>query len=191
MAKFPQRARTRRNRDLASSIRRNTEDCRAQADSFKSAIGLDKAIGLAWLVKVAPGQEADVTPEGLKTIASAHDPAATLDQLTAAIVAKGMTVVARIDHAGAAAKAGLALRPTEVVVFGNPRAGTGLMQAVQTIGIDLPLKALVWLDDAGRTWLSYNEPRWLAQRHGLGAGAEATLTAMSEVLAAIAKDATS
>ena len=131
-----------------------------------------------------------MTPEGLTTIASAHDPVATLERLTAAIAAKGMAVIARIDHAGAAAKVGLALRPTEVVVFGNPRAGTGLMQTVQTMGIDLPLKALVWLDETGKTWLSYNEPKWLAERHGLGADAEAALAAMTNVLAAIARDAT-
>jgi uncharacterized protein (DUF302 family) len=130
--------------------------------------------------------------EGLITMPSAHDPAKTLARLAAAITAKGMTVIARIDHAGAAAKAGLTLRPTEVVIFGNPRAGTGLMQAAQTMGIDLPLKALVWQDEAGKTQLSYNDPNWLAERHGgVGAGAEKTLAAMSDALAALAKEATS
>jgi uncharacterized protein (DUF302 family) len=124
-------------------------------------------------------------------MASAHDPSTTLTRLAAAIAAKGMTVIARIDHAGAAAKAGLTLRPTEVVIFGNPRAGTGLMQAAQTMGIDLPLKALVWQDEAGKTQLSYNDPRWLAERHGVGAGAEKTLAAMSDALAAVVKEATS
>jgi uncharacterized protein (DUF302 family) len=124
-------------------------------------------------------------------MASAHDPSTTLTRLAAAIAAKGMTVIARIDHAGAAAKAGLTLRPTEVVIFGNPRAGTGLMQAAQTMGIDLPLKALVWQDETGKTKLSYNDPRWLAERHGVGAGAEKTLAAMSDALAAVAKEATS
>jgi uncharacterized protein (DUF302 family) len=132
-----------------------------------------------------------MTPEGLITTASAHDPATTLQRLAAAIAAKGMTVIARIDHAAAAAKVGLSLRPTEVVIFGNPRAGTGLMQAAQTMGIDLPLKALIWQDEAGATQLSYNEPRWLADRHGLDAGADKTLAAMSEALAALAKEATS
>ena len=77
-----------------------------------------------------------------------------------------MTILARIDHAAAAANVGMALRPTEVLIFGNPLAGTPLMQAAQTIGIDLPLKALVWQDDAGKTWLAYNDPTWLARRHG-------------------------
>jgi uncharacterized protein (DUF302 family) len=129
--------------------------------------------------------------EGLITIASAHDQATTLARLAAAITARGMTVIARIDHAGAAAKAGLTLRPTEVVIFGNPRAGTGLMQAAQTMGIDLPLKALVWQDETGKTQLSYNDPNWLAERHDVGGGAEKTLTAMSDALAALAKEATS
>src|SRR5579863_3476962 len=129
--------------------------------------------------------------EGLMTIASAHDPTATMERLVAAITARGMAVLARVDHAGAAAKVGLALRPTDVVIFGNPRAGTGLMQAAQTMGIDLPLKALVWQDEAGKTWLSYNDPRWLAARHGVGAGAEKTLAAMSDALAAVAKEAAS
>jgi uncharacterized protein (DUF302 family) len=132
-----------------------------------------------------------MTPDGLTTVASAHDPAETLDRLIAAIEAKGMAVMGRVDHAKAAAEVGLALRPTEVVLFGNPRGGTGLMQAVQTIGIDLPLKALVWQDESGKTQLSYNEPAWLAKRHGLGSGADKTLAAMSSALAAIAKEATS
>ena len=130
-------------------------------------------------------------PEGLTTIESAHDQATTLDRLMAALAARNMTVVARVDHAGAAASVGLSLRPTEVVIFGNPRAGTGLMQRAQTIGIDLPLKALAWQDEQGKTWLSYNDPRWLAGRHGLGEEVEKTLAAMADALAAVCKEATS
>src|SRR6516225_1827663 len=93
-----------------------------------------------------------------------------MDRLEAEIKAKGITVFARIDHAAGAAQAGLSLRPTEVLIFGNAKAGTPLMQSNQTIGIDLPLKALVWQDADGKVWLSYNAPSWLAQRHGLAAG---------------------
>src|SRR5690348_15434049 len=109
-----------------------------------------------------------------------------MDRLAAAVAEKGMTVLARIDHAGAAAKVGMELRPTEVLIFGNPKAGTPLMQAAQTMGIDLPLKALVWQDAAGKAWLGYNDPAWIARRHGVDAPA---LAAMSAALAAVAKAA--
>ena len=105
-----------------------------------------------------------------------------MDRLAAAVGDKGMTVFARIDHAAGAAEAGLALPPTELLIFGNAKGGTPLMQSAQTIGIDLPLKALVWRDSAGQTWLSYNDPLWLAQRHGLGAAPAA------ETMAAALKD---
>jgi uncharacterized protein (DUF302 family) len=127
--------------------------------------------------------------QGLTTIRSNFGPQDTIDRLETAIKAKGMTVFARIDHAAGAAAVGLALRPTEVVIFGNARGGTPLMQSVQTLGIDLPLKALVWQDTAGVTWLSYNDPAWLAERHGLS-GAEAPVGAMTAALDAVAKAAT-
>jgi uncharacterized protein (DUF302 family) len=90
-----------------------------------------------------------------------------MDRLEAEIRAQGMTVFARIDHAAGAAEVGLTLPPTELIIFGNARGGTPLMQSAQTVGIDLPLKALVWEDAAGKTWLSYNEPGWIAQRHSV------------------------
>jgi uncharacterized protein (DUF302 family) len=96
--------------------------------------------------------------QGLTKIRSSHGPQDTMNRLGAVVQAKGMTVFARIDHAAGAAGAGLSLRPTELLIFGNAQAGTPLMQAVQTIGIDLPLKALVWQDASGHTWLSYNIP---------------------------------
>ena len=103
--------------------------------------------------------------DGLPTIQSKFGPEETMNRLEAELKAHGMTVFRRIDHAAMAKEAGLTLRPTELILFGNPRGGTPLMQANQTIGIDLPLKALVWQDAAGKTWLSYNEPAWLARRH--------------------------
>lgn len=132
-----------------------------------------------------------MTPEGLTVWASRHGPKETMDRLVSAVEARGAAVLARIDHAGAAASVGLALAPTEVLIFGNPRAGTPLMQAVQTMGIDLPLKALVWRDEAGVTSLGVNGPVWLARRHGAQAGHEAVLQAMTLFLAAVAKEATS
>ena len=127
--------------------------------------------------------------EGLIVRPSRHDPKATMDRLVAAVTSRGVAVIARVDHAGAAAAVGLALAPTEALIFGNPKAGTPLMQAAQTIGIDLPLRALVWRDASGATFVGYNDPHWLAQRHGADAGNEATLNKMSELLAAAAEEA--
>jgi len=112
-----------------------------------------------------------------------------MDRLQAEIRAKGMTVFARIDHAAGAAEVGLTLAPTELIIFGNARGGTPLMQSVQTVGIDLPLKALVWEDTAGTTWLSYNEPGWIAQRHSV-ANAEPVVSKTTAVLSAMARAAT-
>jgi uncharacterized protein (DUF302 family) len=131
-----------------------------------------------------------MTPEGMTIVQSRFDPKTTMDRLAEAVTAHGITVLARIDHAGAAAKAGLSLRPTEVLIFGNPKAGTPLMQAVQTAGIDLPLKVLVWQDAEGKTWLGYNNPNWIAARHGVGTGHETTLDVMTAGLAGLTKQAT-
>lgn len=128
--------------------------------------------------------------EGLSSYSSAWGPRETADRLVAAVKNRGLEVMARIDHAAAAEKVGLALRPTELFIFGNPKGGTPLMQTAQTMGIDLPLKALVWQDEAGITWISYNEPRWLAQRHGIDGDIDATVAAMAKAMTAIAKEAT-
>jgi uncharacterized protein (DUF302 family) len=113
-----------------------------------------------------------------------------MQRLEAAVKAKGMTVFAHVDHAAAAAEVGLNLRPTDLLIFGSPKGGTPLMQSTQTIGIDLPLKALVWQDDKGKTWLSYNDPAWLVQRHGGGPGAEAAVRAAAGALGAVTTEAT-
>jgi len=128
------------------------------------------------------------TREGLTTIPSRFDPKETLDRLETEIQAKGMMVFARIDHAAGAAEVGLMLAPTELVIFGNARGGTPLMQSVQTVGIDLPLKILLWQDAANNTWLSYNEPSWIAERHGV-AGRESIVEKMTDLLRAIAREA--
>jgi uncharacterized protein (DUF302 family) len=128
--------------------------------------------------------------EGLTTMQSGFAPEETLKRLEAAVTARGMTIFAQVDHAAGAAAAGLSLRPTTVVVFGQAKGGTPLMQAAQTIGIDLPLKALVWQDEEGQTWLSYNEPAWLAKRHGLEGPAETTAANLSAALRALAQAVT-
>jgi uncharacterized protein (DUF302 family) len=128
--------------------------------------------------------------DGLIAIKSNRGPAETMERLVAEVKAKGLTVFARIDHAAGAKEAGLVLQPTELVIFGNAKGGTLLMQANQAIGIDLPLKALVWQDESGDTWLSYNDPAWFAQRHGLGNQVEAPVKAMTAMLGAVARAAT-
>ena len=128
--------------------------------------------------------------DGLITLRSAFDPKETMARLEAEVRAKGMTVFAHIDHAAGAAAAGMPLRPTDLLIFGAAKGGTPLMQAAQTIGIDLPLKALVWQDDTGTTFLSYNDPAFLARRHGLAESAKPVVEAMSGALKAIATKAT-
>lgn len=127
--------------------------------------------------------------DGLITLRSSHGPKDTMNRLEAEVRAKGATVFARIDHAAGAAEAGLPLRLTELLIFGNAKAGTPLMQAEQAIGIDLPLKMLVWQDASGATWLAYNDPTWLAKRHGLAGRSEAAAKAMAGALDGLARAA--
>ncbi len=103
--------------------------------------------------------------DGLVELRSPHGAKATMDRLEEIVRQRGLNVFARIDHAAGAAKVGKSLRPTELLVFGNPEGGTPLMECAQTAGIDLPLKALVREDASGQVWLAYNDPLWLARRH--------------------------
>jgi len=126
---------------------------------------------------------------GLVTLPSHHSVAETLERLSAALKAKGVREFSRIDHAAGAAEVGMALRPTTLLIFGNPAAGTPLMQAEQRIGLDLPLKVLVWQDEAGQVWLTYGDPVWLASRYGIEAvPAAQRLAAVLAGLAAAATD---
>jgi uncharacterized protein (DUF302 family) len=128
--------------------------------------------------------------DGLITIRSAFGPEETMNRLEAEVKAKGMTVFAHVDHAAGAAAAGMSLRPTDLLVFGAAKGGTPLMELAQTIGIDLPLKALIWQDAAGATWLSYNDPSWLAERHAVNPKPSAALNALSAALKAVTAAAT-
>ena len=107
--------------------------------------------------------------DGLVAVKSPHSAKDTMTRLEDTVKQRGLTVFARIDHAAGAAKVGKTLRPTELLIFGNPQGGTPLMECAQTAGIDLPLKALVWEDEAAQVWLGYNDPAYLAQRHGAAA----------------------
>jgi uncharacterized protein (DUF302 family) len=131
-----------------------------------------------------------IAAEGLITIQSQYGPKETMQRLEAAVKAKGFSVFAHIDHSAQAAQVNLSLLPTDLLIFGNPKGGTPLMRSNQTIGIDLPLKALVWQDEKGATWLSYNDPEWIVQRHGGAGGTEDTVGAISAALKAVAASAT-
>ena len=137
------------------------------------------------------GKDGAMTQQGMIAVPSGAGVSETAARLEAVLKAKGQTIFARVDHGAGAAAAGLALRPTILVIFGNAKVGTALMQAEQSIGIDLPLKALIWEDTGGKTWLGYTDPKALAARYGLGAATAPTIEAMSGALAAIAKAATS
>jgi uncharacterized protein (DUF302 family) len=127
---------------------------------------------------------------GLITLSSANDAPTTLARLTAALEAERVTIFACIDHAAGAQSVGLGLRPTTLVIFGNPAAGTPLMQATQTAGIDLPLKALVWQGEDGTVRLTYNDPLWITARHHLGSEVHQAAVALAAALALFAQHAT-
>ena len=107
--------------------------------------------------------------DGLIEVKSPHSAKDTMNKLEDIVKQRGLNVFARIDHSAGAAKIGKMLRPTELLIFGNPQGGTPLMECAQTAGIDLPLKALVWEDASNQVWLGYNDPAFLAQRHGAAA----------------------
>ena len=127
--------------------------------------------------------------DGLISVKSSHDVKVTADRLENVLNQKGMTVFIRINHSAGAQKVGKKLRPTELVVFGNPKVGTPLMQCSQSVAIDLPQKALIWQDDKGQVWLTYNDPNYLSQRHGLGECTE-VIKKVEKALGNFAKAAT-
>ena len=104
---------------------------------------------------------------GLVSVKSAHSVKDTADKLENTLASKDMTVFDRINHAEGAKKVGTALPPTELVIFGNPKVGTPLMVCSRSVAIDLPQKALIWEDAQGQVWLTYNDPAYLAERHGI------------------------
>ena len=125
--------------------------------------------------------------DGLTSVQSPYGPKETMDRLEAEVKARGMAVFARVDHAAGAAAVGLPLRPTEVLIFGAARAGTPLMQADQAVGIDLPLKALVYQDASGKVWLAINDPRWIARRHSLGGAVAPNVDSIASALEGLVK----
>ena len=126
---------------------------------------------------------------GIISVKSSHEVKATTDRLENVLNQKGMTVFIRINHAEGAQKVGKKLRPTELVIFGNPKVGTPLMQCRQSTAIDLPQKALIWEDEKGQVWLSYNDPNYLVERHGI-TGCTEVIKKIENALSNFAKAAT-
>ena len=123
---------------------------------------------LPWMLMAAAAISPDASADnGVVNVASSHSVSETIDRLESLAKSKGLTVFARIDFSGDATKAGLAMPPTQMLIFGSPKAGTPLMLAAPSVAIDLPLKALAWQDGGGRVWVSYNAPEYLKSRHEL------------------------
>jgi uncharacterized protein (DUF302 family) len=125
--------------------------------------------------------------DGLTTARSPYSERETMDRFEKAARNAGMNIFARIDHAAGAKKVGQALRPTEVLIFGNPKGGTPFIECSQTVGIDLPMKALVWTDESDQVWIGYNDPAWIGRRHGVESCP--AITKLSQVLAKIVEGA--
>jgi uncharacterized protein (DUF302 family) len=122
---------------------------------------------VAALLTAAPALAQPAGPDHLINRQSQHDVATTIDRLQAALEEAGITVFGRVDHAANADGVDMELPPTTLLIFGNPRLGTPLMESNRSIGLDLPLKALAWEDDQGRVWLTYTDPSALAERYGI------------------------
>jgi len=122
------------------------------------------------------------TDHGIVRIASSHSVGVTMDRLESLLKERGIIVFARIDFSGDAARVGLTMRPEQLLIFGNPKAGTPLMLAAPTAGLDLPLKALIWEDADGKTWLAYNAPQYVVRRHDLASTLSTNLAAVVPIL---------
>lgn len=147
------------------------------------------AVAMVFAVTMAPAAMAqNVAGKNMIVLESAHDVKTTIDRLSAIVKSKGITVVARVDHSAAAKKIGATLRPSTVLMFGNPKLGTPLMQSDDTIGVDLPLKVLSWQDANGKVWVGYTDPAYLAKRHGITDRAK-NFGVMTNVLKAVTGEA--
>jgi len=151
-----------------AGVRKAEQNCAADMQVEYVALA---ALGAAFVVMGPPGKAGDtMTPHsdnGIITLPIQHSVDQTVEKLQALLRAKGVMLFALVDHSGEAAKVGMKLPPTKLVIFGNPKAGTPLMLAAPSVAIDLPLKILVWEDGQGKVWLSYNSPAYLQQRHGV------------------------
>ncbi len=130
-----------------------------------------------------------VAADGVVNVQSNFNVEETADRMESILNEKGMTVFKRIKHSEGAGKVGIELRETELIIFGNPKVGSPLMKCQQTVAIDLPQKALIWEDDKAKVWISYNDPRYLEQRHNIS-GCEEVVLKIEKALSAITKSAT-
>lgn len=146
--------------------------------------------GTAVLFSMLLGAGPVVAQDGFTQVESPHDVATTIDKLTAVLESKGMNIFGRVNHGANAEKVGLSLRPTELLIFGNPKIGTPLMICAQSVAIDLPQKMLAWQDEAGQTHLGWNDPQHLKARHAIE-GCDEVLGKVSGALANFAKAAVS
>lgn len=128
-----------------------------------------------------------MTNHGMVHISTSHSVEDALEKLQAILKTRGIPVFALIDHSGEAAKVGMEMRPTRLLIFGNPKGGTPLMLAAPTIAIDLPLKILIWEDDQGKTWITYNSPEYLAERHQLPANLVQNIAFLATLAATVAE----
>ena len=160
------------------------KESQGRASAKARAAGL-LSLTIALLMCTVPAGAAG----GLVAKRSLYGVTETMDRLERAVKDRDLIVIARVDHAAAAQKVGLSLRPTQLLIFGTPKGGTPLMQSAQSIGIDLPLKAVAWEDDRGQVWLAYNDPGWLVTRHGVSDRPE-VVKAMTAVLEALTDAAT-
>jgi uncharacterized protein (DUF302 family) len=154
-----------------------------------AALGTFALIQSVREIKEPTMNSSDLADADLVTLPSSHGASETVARLKALLDQKKIQVFAHIDHAAEAKKVGMSLRPTQVLIFGNPRAGTPLMQSQQTIGLDLPLRVLVWEDGASKVWLTYRRPERLAQRHHI-VGHDESVKALDTGLAGLARAAT-
>jgi uncharacterized protein (DUF302 family) len=136
------------------------------------------------IIIVLPALAAD----GVINVQSAFNVQKTADRLESILNEKGMTVFNRIKHSESAGKVGIELRDTELIIFGNPKAGSPLMKCQQSVAIDLPQKALIWEDHESKVWISYNDPRYLEERHGIS-GCEEVIAKIEKALSGITKSA--
>jgi len=147
-------------------------------------------VQLMVVLTVSLGASSVAAQDGMIKLQSPHDVATTLDKLTSVLESKGMSVFGRVNHASNAEGAGMSLRPTEVLIFGNPKIGTPLMLCSQSVAIDLPQKMLAWEDEAGEIWLGWNDPTHLKTRHAIE-GCDEVLEKVTAALSNFAKAAVS